>query len=86
MASRTVRLDDDIETLLGEIVNQTGLSVSEVLKGGVVALHRQLQDRPQPTAWEVYEKLDLGPGGYAIAPARDAHRVVAEEIRRKHRR
>jgi len=86
MASRTVRLDESTEELLEELVRRTGMSVSSVLKSGVAALHQQLADRPRRSAWEIYQKLDLGPGGYAIAPARDAKRAVATEIRKKFQR
>jgi len=40
----------------------------------------------RPSAWEIYEKLDLGPGGYAVAPSTDSRRGVQEAIRRKHSR
>ena len=86
MGSRSVRLDEETEGLLEDLVSRTGLSVSEVLKSGVSALHQQLRDKPRPSAWEFYRELDLGPGGYAIAPARDAKRAVAEQIRKAHRK
>jgi len=34
----------------------------------------------------VYRQLDLGPGGYAIAPSTDTRRGVAVALRRKLRR
>jgi hypothetical protein len=34
----------------------------------------------------VYARLDLGRGGRAIAPARDAKKAVRDVIRRKHGR
>jgi hypothetical protein len=36
--------------------------------------------------YDVYRELDLGPGGYSIAPAREAKSAIAEAIRRKHKR
>jgi len=36
--------------------------------------------------YDVYRGLDLGEGGYAVAPAREAKSAVAEAIRRKHKR
>ncbi len=36
--------------------------------------------------YEVYHRLDLGPGGYAVAPARGAKAVLARVIAAKHQR
>ena len=84
MATRTVRLDQETEKKLEEVVRRTGLTASAVLKQGIQTVHEQLAAKP--TAWEIYSKMDLGPGGYAIAPATDAKRAVREAIRRKHGR
>lgn len=84
MASRTVRLDADTEKQLEEVIRSTGLTASAVLKQGVRAVHEQLKKRP--TAWEVYSRLDLGPGGDAIAPSTEVRSAVREAIRRKLRR
>jgi len=35
------------------------------------------------TAYEIYKDLDLGPGGYAIAPSTETRRGVREALRRK---
>jgi hypothetical protein len=34
-------------------------------------------------AWAVYETLDLGPGGYAKAPARDPKRALRRSLVRQ---
>jgi hypothetical protein len=39
------------------------------------------QTRRKP--YDIYRELDLGAGGYAIAPAREAKSAVAGIIRRK---
>lgn len=39
--------------------------------------------QPQRAAYEIYEELDLGPGGYAFAPATETRRGVQKAIRRK---
>jgi len=84
MALRTVRLDDDSERILKELMMVTGKSISAVLKEGLLALlDRQSQTAPRRTAWEIYEELDLGPGGSAIAPSTEVRRGVQEAIRRK---
>jgi hypothetical protein len=84
MALRTVRLDEDSEKILKELMMETGKSISAVLKEGLLALlDRQTSMAPRRTAWEIYEELDLGLGGYAIAPSTEVRRGVREAIRRK---
>jgi len=83
VATRTVRLDDDSEEILNELVQGTGLSESAVVKRGLFALRDRLVQKPDRSAWEIYQALDLGPGGYAIAPSTDTRRGVQEAIRRK---
>ncbi len=86
MGMRTVRLDDDTEEILTYVRTQTGLSVSEALKQGLRsyadALKRETSEKPI----DVFRRLDLGPGGYAIAPAKDAKVAAADLIRQKHLR
>ena len=86
MGTRTVRLDEETERLLEEIRRTTGLSISEVLKRGVLAFHEEVSRRTTRTPFDVYRELDLGPGGYAIAPSTDVRRGVREALLRKHGR
>jgi hypothetical protein len=83
MGTRTVRLDDEAEKALEEIVQATGLSISSALKQGLLALHHQLSQQASQSPYDIYARLDLGPGGYAIAPSTDTRRGVQEAIRRK---
>jgi hypothetical protein len=83
MASRTVRLDEDTEEVLEQLVKGTGLSISAVFKQGLMALRDQLAAQPQRTPYDIYQELDLGPGGYAVAPSTETRRGVQEAIRRK---
>lgn len=86
MATRTVRLDDEAEDALAEIREATGLPISEALKQGLRSLRQQVVQDAKRTPFDVYQQLDLGPGGYAIAPSTDTRRGVDEALRRKHRR
>jgi hypothetical protein len=86
MGTRTVRLDDEAEKTLERLRDMTGLSISEVLKQGLSAYERQTLDHLEPRPYAIYSALDLGPGGYAMAPARAAKRAVVDAIRRKHKR
>lgn len=86
MGTRTVRLDDEAEKTLGQLRNLTGLSISELLKRGLHAYEAQAAEEAGRKPYDIYRELDLGPGGYASAPARESKTAVAEVLRRKHRR
>jgi hypothetical protein len=86
MASRTVRLDDDTERILEELVEGTGLSISGVFKQGLLALRDQVSAPPSRTPYDIFRELDLGPGGYASAPSTDTRQGAQDAIRRKLRR
>ena len=85
MGTRTIQLDDDAEATLSVLCNQTGLSISEVLKRGLQAYAALSPKAPTAeTPYEVFSRLDLGSGGYAIAPAKSAKKAATEAIRKKH--
>lgn len=85
MGIRTVRLDEETENILAQIVAVTGLSVSAAVKKGLRALAGDVRTSG-PIPYDIYKELDLGPGGYAIAPASEVRRGVRTAIRRKLRR
>jgi len=86
MSLRTVRLDDETEQVLAEVVKNTRLSISDALKKGLFALRDDLQRNPKQTPYDIYKNLDLGQGGYAIAPSTETRRGVREALRKKLRR
>jgi hypothetical protein len=86
VATRTVRLDDEAEAALQQIRQATGLPISEALKQGLRSLRQRVVEEAERTPYDVYQQLDLGPGGYAIAPSTDTRRGVADALRRKLRR
>jgi hypothetical protein len=86
MAIRSVRLDNEAEAALQQIRRATGMRISEALKSGLQAFAKQLEAGGQRSSYEVYEQLDLGPGGYAIAPAERSGEGVKAAIRKKHGR
>ncbi len=86
MATRTVRLDDEAEAALKQIRDATGLPISEALKRGLRSLQERVKDETTRTPYDIYRQLDLGPGGYAIAPSTDTRRGVNQAIRRKLKR
>jgi len=86
MARRTVRLDDEAEATLRQIREATGLPISEVLKQGLRSFKQQLRHASRRRPYDFYERLDLGPGGYASAPSTDTRRGVAAFVRTKLRK
>lgn len=83
MGTRTVRLDDEAEKTLAGLRRLTGLSISEVLKRGLIAYQAKALEESASTPYDVYRQLDLGEGGYAVAPATRAKSEVGVIIRRK---
>ena len=83
MATRTVRLDQEAERTLRQILEATGLPISEALKRGLRALETQVREDRSETPYSVYSTLDFGEGGYAKAPSTDVKRGVKQAIRRK---
>ena len=83
MGWRTIQLDEKAEEILDRLVKSTGLSVSAIFKEGLLALRDRLPDRPSRLPFEIYEGLDLGPGGYAIASSTETRQEVRLAIRKK---
>jgi hypothetical protein len=86
MSLHSVRFDEETEQALARVCEASGASPSAVLKQGVIRLDQSVSRKRPPRAFEVYRKLDLGPGGYARGPARRAKLVIRNLIKRKHRR
>ena len=86
MTTRTVRLDDEAEKTLQRLRTLTGLSISEVLKRGLSAYESDALANAVRRPYDVYRDLDLGDGGHAHAPGREAKAAIADVIRRKQRR
>jgi hypothetical protein len=86
MASRTVRLDDDTGEILEQLSKGTGLSTSAVVKQSLIAFRDRMGEQAQRSPYDIYQELDLGPGGYAVAPSTESRRGVQEAIRRKLKR
>ena len=86
MSIRTVHLDDDAEATLAYIRQRSGLSISEVLKQGLKTYATSLKEEVAEAPIEIYRRLDLRSGGYAVAPATEAKSAVGEAIRKKYQR
>lgn len=86
MATRTVRLDEESERALREVRRATGLSVSGVLKRGLLAARRAVLEEGAAAPYEIYCAIDLGPGGQARVAARRAKQALPGILKSKHRR
>ena len=85
MGTRTVRLDSATEAVLQRLSKRTGLSVSALLKKGIHALDEDSQaDAARP--YDLFSALELGPGGYAKAPARKSRQGVRQALERKRKK
>jgi hypothetical protein len=80
---RTVRLDDEAEKALEQIMRLSGLSISGAFKRGLLLLRNDLIQKAQRAPYDIYAELDLGPGGYATAPSANTRHGVREAIKRK---
>lgn len=85
MGIRTVRLDEEAEKTLARLRKVTGLSISEVLKRGLLAYDATALNKAHEKPYDVFCRLDLGEGGSAVAPAKKAKSAVTDVIKRKHR-
>jgi hypothetical protein len=86
MATRTVRLDEETEATLRQIREATGLPISGVLKQGLRSLKQKVRDASGQRPYDIYARLDLGPGGYASAPSTQTRRGVTTALREKLRK
>lgn len=85
MGTRTVRLDDEAEQLLSEICRRTGTTVSGALKRGLEVAARELREAASARPYDIYQRIELGEGGYARTPARSAKKAIAELLRDRRR-
>ena len=78
---------EQTKQVLEEVRAATGLAVSDVLKAGLRSLQERLRagETARPP-YEIYRELDLGAGGYAIAPATDVRSAVRRRLKAKHGR
>lgn len=86
MATKSLRMDPEDEARLERIQRKTGWTVSDVLKEGVRLLEETLAMAPAHAAYDVYSRLDLGPGGYAVGPASKSRDAAREAILRKRKK
>ena len=86
MGTRFVRLDEETEKTLSMLTKLTDLTILELLKRGVSACRSKALEKSVRKPYEIFRQLDLGSGGYARAPAKNAKTVVGDIIRERNGR
>lgn len=78
-------LDEEAEQALQAIMQMGQLSRSDALKQGLILLqkHLKINQTSAIKPFEIYKELDLGEGGYAIAPSSQAKEGVKTALQRK---
>lgn len=84
MSTRSVRLDVEAEAALNDIISKTGISISDAIKQGLLVYREQTLSTQTKRPSEFFESFDLGEGGYALAPAREAKTALSKKLRQKH--
>lgn len=83
MGTRSVRLDDEAESALYEIMDRTGCSISDAIKEGLLEYRLKTASSSRKKPSDFFKKFDLGEGGYALAPARDAKSAVKNQLKKR---
>lgn len=86
MGTRSVRLDDEAESALNEIIDRTGCSISDAIKEGLLEYRLKTVASSKKKPSDFFEEFDLGEGGYALAPAREAKSAVKDKLRKQRAR
>jgi hypothetical protein len=84
MGTKTVRLDEEAEKILQKLMKITGLSISELLKRGLLAYKTKALQKASEKPYDTFCRLNLGKGGYSAAPAKEAKLAEAEIIKMNH--
>lgn len=83
MTTISVRLSKEEKRALDALRQATGLTQTEVLRRSRAA-YEALQESTPPLLRDAVREIDLGPGGYAIAPSTRVREAVGKAIRKKH--
>jgi hypothetical protein len=86
MVHRNSYLNSETEKVQKEMKKKAGRSVSPTLKRGILVLRDEVSRHPQRSAFKIYQRLDLGPGGYTLAPSTDTRRGMQFALLRNSRR
>jgi len=83
MSTRSVRLDAEAENALEEIVNCTGMSISDAIKQGLVAYRNVAMETATIQPSKFFREFELGEGGYSTGDARRSKTLLKDKLRSK---
>jgi len=86
MGTRSVRLDDEAEAALNDILNRTGCSISDAIKEGLMEYRVKTLAASEKKPADFFAAFDLGAGGYALAPARTAKTAIKAKLKKLRKR
>jgi len=86
MGTRSVRLDDEAELALENIIKRTGMSISDAIKQGLVSYHETAMKTALKTPSDFFNQFDLGDGGYTSGTARNNKSILKDRIKNSVRR
>ena len=80
MSTRSVRLDDEAENALKDIIDYTGMSITDAIKHGLVAYRAIAIEKANRKPSEFFQNFDLGNGGYSLGSARQSKKLLKEKL------
>ena len=86
MSTRSVRLDEEAENALEDIVDRTGMTISDAIKQGLVTYRQIATATMIKRPADFFQTYDMGEGGYAIGHARQAKTVLKEKLKSRSKR
>jgi len=86
MTTRSVRLDNEAECALEDIVKRTGLSISDAIKQGLISYREVALNTALKRPSDFFKHFDLGDGDYTLGSARDSKSILRATIAKKVRR
>lgn len=86
MSTRSVRLDDEAESALEDIVKRTGMSISDAIKQGLVSYREIAMANTLKRSADFFAQFDLGEGGYTTGTARTSKSLLKNKIKQNVKR
>jgi len=83
MSTRSVRLDDEAEKALDDIVIRTGMSISDAIKQGLISYREIAMKTAMKRPADFFKSFDLGEGGDAFGAARNSKTLLKNKIKNR---
>ncbi len=82
MSTRSVRLDDEADIVLEDIIKRTGMSISDAIKQGLIAYHEIAMANALKRPADFFAHFELGEGGHTIGAARTVKSLLKDKIKK----